>query len=75
MKAISVFSVAALSLGLASCAAIPPGSDYVSCSGSSAKYMVCKRIKNCGPGHALFFEDHYFDGKLHKTVEPDCAAD
>jgi hypothetical protein len=71
MKTRSTVIVAVASVLLGACAAIPPNSEYLSCAGST-KYKVCKRYKDCGPGNAVLIEDHFFDGKLHKTVEPAC---
>ncbi len=67
-------ATAAATLLLGACAVIPPNSTYVSCAGSES-YKVCKRIKNCPGGGAVFTADHIRHGKLMKTVEADCPED
>jgi hypothetical protein len=71
MKRVIALS-AALAL-LVGCAAIPPGKDYVSCAGSE-KYKVCKRLKYCPGGGAVFISDHIFEGKVLRTEEDSCGG-
>ncbi len=74
MKKTTAIIVISASLFLSACAAIPPGSDYISCAGGG-NYTVCKKIKVCGPDESVLIEDHFFDGKLHKSVEQPCAGE
>jgi hypothetical protein len=73
MKA-KLAAISCVTLLLSACAAIPPGSDYISCAGGG-NYTVCKKIKVCGPDESVLIEDHFFDGKLHKSVEQPCAGE
>ncbi len=72
MKKIISLIASSASLLLSACAAIPPGSDYVSCSGSS-KYKVCERVKICGPGESVMIKDHFYGDELAKSVEQPCS--
>jgi hypothetical protein len=57
---------------LTGCAAIPPNSPYIACAGGE-KYKVCERIKYCYEGKAVLIKDHFWYGRMGKSVEPPCG--